>query len=543
MYGLYPEKWWTNDVARDKLDECTEEDLENFLIVARPLIMDMIPEPDAPTDTGFTAKNFTNTYTDRLDSTQFKTKSALHAIAFDAVWTLALVLNYTEEMRLNQSKEQAIHQNCSSNLTGDLVPLNKFNYSNAYMGCVMKHNFYKVNFTGVSGPVRYEENGTIVYTRVRFTQLRVREKYGIERVHFGYMDIDSNYSLIFEENETMSSIYPDGFPPDGTAIDVLQTYHVWLVTVYYVLALCGVVLSGICFAFNFFFRNREIVRLTSPVLSYVIVSGAVLMYLSVFIGLLPATHETLFRAQCIVHAWVYGIGYLLVYGTILAKMWRVYQIFHNPKPKQGLLKTWHMLCIVATIAGIGVLLLSTKTIVQVFYHPVLVPNSEDPDGTTGKDILEKHYVWRCYSSESHLLISDIIIFIYLSLLQFVGIILAFQTRKVKITALNDSKSVTALIYISSIVLVVIVLITFILRSHINISAAVFAGGIIVLATFFLVLVFIPKVVNLYRDPAGEMIFDNMMSASTKVSNSTHHLMVTGVFHQINGEKLNSHATN
>jgi hypothetical protein len=92
-----------------------------------------------------------------------------------------------------------------------------------------------------------------------------------------------------------------------------------------------------------------------------------------------------------------------------------------------------------------------------------------------------------------MLISDIIIFIYLSLLQFVGIILAFQTRKIRITALNDSKSVTALIYISSIVLVVIVLITFILRSHINISAAVFSGGIIVLATFFLVLVFIPNV--------------------------------------------------
>ena len=44
----------------------------------------------------------------------------------------------------------------------------------------------------------------------------------------------------------------------------------------------------------------RIIRLTSPVLSYVIVSGAVLMYLSVFIGFLPATHEPLFMAQCIV---------------------------------------------------------------------------------------------------------------------------------------------------------------------------------------------------------------------------------------------------
>ena len=74
----------------------------------------------------------------------------MHRSAFDAVWTLALVLNYTEEMRLNQSNgENFEHENCS-NFTGSLVPLNEFNYSNAYMGCVMKNNFYKVNFTGVS---------------------------------------------------------------------------------------------------------------------------------------------------------------------------------------------------------------------------------------------------------------------------------------------------------------------------------------------------------------------------------------------------------
>ena len=33
--------------------------------------------------------------------------------------------------------------------------------------------------------------------------------------------------------------------------------------------------------------------------------------------------------------WVYGIGYLLVYGTILAKMWRVYHIFHSPNPNKA----------------------------------------------------------------------------------------------------------------------------------------------------------------------------------------------------------------
>ena len=102
-------------------------------------------------------------------------------------------------------------------------------------------------------------------------------------------------------------------------------------------------------------------------------------------------------------------------------------------------------------------------------------------------------MWQCYSDESFPLIIDIIIFIYLSLLQFMGIILAIQTRKVKITALNDSKSVTALIYISTIALVVIFLVSFLLRDHINTSTALVSGGIIVLATTFLFITFTPKV--------------------------------------------------
>ena len=60
------------------------------------------------------------------------------------------MLNKTEEMRMsNVSKEESHFTNCS-HLDGELVPLNDFNYSNAFMGCVMKENFHKVNFTGVS---------------------------------------------------------------------------------------------------------------------------------------------------------------------------------------------------------------------------------------------------------------------------------------------------------------------------------------------------------------------------------------------------------
>ena len=37
------------------------------------------------------------------------------------------------------------------------------------------------------------------------------------------------------------------------------------------------------------------------------------------------------------HTWMYVLGYLLAFGTILTKMWRVYQIFHNPTPNKMVL--------------------------------------------------------------------------------------------------------------------------------------------------------------------------------------------------------------
>lgn len=35
-----------------------------------------------------------------------------------------------------------------------------------------------------------------------------------------------------------------------------------------------------------------------------------------------------------VQYWLFTVGYSLIFGTIVAKMWRVYHIFHNPAPNK-----------------------------------------------------------------------------------------------------------------------------------------------------------------------------------------------------------------
>lgn len=68
-------------------------------------------------------------------------------MAYDAVWTLALALNQTQEMFLSNYNVSEI--GCDG-LDGGLVPLEKFNYSNGVMGCVMRWSLQQTNFSGIS---------------------------------------------------------------------------------------------------------------------------------------------------------------------------------------------------------------------------------------------------------------------------------------------------------------------------------------------------------------------------------------------------------
>ena len=46
LYGWYPERWWTEEVAGEHIDECTDRELEVFLRNSRSLIIHLQPEPD-----------------------------------------------------------------------------------------------------------------------------------------------------------------------------------------------------------------------------------------------------------------------------------------------------------------------------------------------------------------------------------------------------------------------------------------------------------------------------------------------------------------
>ena len=81
----------------------------------------------------------------------------------------------------------------------------------------------------------------------------------------------------------------------------------------------------------------------------------------------------------------------------------------------------------------------------------------------------------------------------IGLTQLVAVIFAFRTRKVTIKALNDSKYLTVMIYISSIIFTAMIIGVLALSNFLNADSAVFGALLMLFVTVVLGFTFIPKV--------------------------------------------------
>ena len=107
---------------------------------------------------------------------------------------------------------------------------------------------------------------------------------------------------------------------------------------------------------------------------------------------------------------------------------------------------------------------------------------------------QNYYVWQCYTPSSPLsYVSVALVYTHVAIQQIAALILAIKIRKVKIKTLNDSKYVVALVYISSMTVAIMALMTFSLGAYLNLSNVVYNGGFLFASTMFLLLLFVPKV--------------------------------------------------
>ena len=82
---------------------------------------------------------------------------------------------------------------------------------------------------------------------------------------------------------------------------------------------------------------------------------------------------------------------------------------------------------------------------------------------------------------------------YLAILQVSALVLAFKTRSVEIKMLNDSKEISAIVYITSVVDVELIIVNIALSDYGNLLTFFYHGGVLIGTTVILSLVYVPKV--------------------------------------------------
>ena len=105
--------------------------------------------------------------------------------------------------------------------------------------------------------------------------------------------------------------------------------------------------------------------------------------------------------------------------------------------------------------------------------------------------LSRSVVLTC-TSDSHSVVLAILL-IYKSIYLWVGIFLAFETRKVNIEALNDARFIALAVYCSVLTCIPLVPIGILLSAQPQARYGVLAGGIFFAITVILCLLFVPKV--------------------------------------------------
>lgn len=86
-----------------------------------------------------------------------------------------------------------------------------------------------------------------------------------------------------------------------------------------------------------------------------------------------------------------------------------------------------------------------------------------------------------------------VVFTCICILHIVALCLAFKTRKVKVKGLNDAKYTAVVVYITTFIMVLTLIIAFTLSNYITAYATVFGGGMWLGCTIILAIIFVPKV--------------------------------------------------
>ncbi|XP_071043347.1 uncharacterized protein [Parasteatoda tepidariorum] len=269
------------------------------------------------------------------------------------------------------------------------------------------------------------------------------------------------------------------------------------------LAVLGVTLALTFLSFNLFYRNLKFIKLSSPNLNNFVIVGCILVYIAVI--LLGMDHGTLisdshFDFVCSARAFLLSGGFSLAFGCMFIKTYRVYHIFIRANTgivKSKLLHDRQLLGMVSLLLLVDCVLVTLWVIIDPMERELINLSMQ-----VNKDERNVVYLYlREHCSSSHMGKWLGSLYIYKGLLLVVGCYMAWETRHVKVQALNDSQYIGMSVYnvvITSII--VVALANVIPAERYTLTYALVSTLIFVSTTTTLCILFVPKIHTIFINP-------------------------------------------
>ncbi|EDV45164.1 gamma-aminobutyric acid type B receptor subunit 2 isoform X1 [Drosophila erecta] len=464
IMATYSADWW--NVTQDS--ECSVEDIATALEGA--ILVDLLPLSTSGdiTVAGITADEYLVEY-DRLRGTEY---SRFHGYTYDGIWAAALAIQYVAEKR------------------EDL--LTHFDYRVKDWESVFLEALRNTSFEGVTGPVRFYNNERKANILINQFQLGQMEKIGEYHSQKSHLDLSLGKPVRWVGKT----------PPKDRTLIYIEHSQV-NPTIYIVSAsasVIGVIIATVFLAFNIKYRNQRYIKMSSPHLNNLIIVGCMMTYLSIiFLGLdTTLSSVAAFPYICTARAWILMAGFSLSFGAMFSKTWRVHSIFTDLKLNKKVIKDYQLFMVVGVLLAIDIAIITTWQIADPFYRETKQLEPLHHENIDDVLVIPENE----YCQSEHMTIFVSIIYAYKGLLLVFGAFLAWETRHVSIPALNDSKHIGFSVYNVFITCLAGAAISLVLSDRKDLVFVLLSFFIIFCTTATLCLVFVPKLVELKRNPQG-----------------------------------------
>ncbi|GMR48968.1 hypothetical protein PMAYCL1PPCAC_19163, partial [Pristionchus mayeri] len=386
----------------------------------------------------------------KMDTTMWST------FLYDGMWTLAIAISEA----LKKNPDEVVFDNLLETMTD-------------------------IDFQGITGRVKFASNERLGIVDVK------------QYIKGAYQEIGKydGTDKSFELDESKLNGWKA--PSDHTQIEErTERISDTLRVAFSLLAVVGILLSLLFLIVNVRYRNHRFIKMSSPNLNNVIIIGSICTYSSVIllgIDTQIVEHDH-FSFLCTARTWVLCLGFTLAFGSMFSKTWRVHSIFTNIRMDKKAIKDSKLFLILGVLLLLDIIVLS----LWAYFDPFILMRHRLPDVATNTSVI-RSTVETCHSGS---MAYQIVLFAIKGVLMILGCFLAWETRRVNIPALNDSKYIGMSVYVVVVMSVIGLSIAFILQDRVNESYALTSLFIIFSTTLTLCLLFVPKLIELVRNPQG-----------------------------------------